>query len=414
MARKTTCKQLELVGGAERLPGEPKDKNFVIKVKEKGDDVYYKVVDPTVYYAFQTAAPITSPILDAFRTLSAFQRKVAVFNPLFWYRQIIREPKQASRLAKVGVITPLDAMKELAKIATGTSKGYTRIAEKGIMGPVDLSTDTNTRLRHLMEGKGMGGGIIEGLNHIHEAVDASTRAIVYERAYAKYKKQGMVDFVADALAIKDAREIMNFSRQGKSNTIRVARAVTPFLGSWLNGLDVMARAMAPEKYGNMSKADAMEARREFYGVSASLMALSMAYAMAMSDDEEWVNREDRNGNVLVRNPFPNKDKHPFIAMPVEFEIGWLQHTLPENMLLASLGAITPTTEKANLKESAGQLLMPPLGVFSMLHDPIMWILQQEDAKQDYGTSRGNESPTGRLSLYDDSRAHEVVKDFAKA
>ena len=413
VARKAACKQLELVGGATRLPGEPTDKNFVVKVKEHGNDTFYRIQDPTVFYAFQNSAPITGPVIDTLRKFAKLQREVAVFNPFFWFKQIIREPKQASRLAKVGVITPLDTMSELVKIAMGKSEGYKRIAQKGIMGPVDLAADTQERLKHLMEGRqGALQKLEENLHHIHEAVDAATRVVVYDRALAKYKKMGIDHETADALAIKDARELMNFSRNGKSTTLRYLRAITPFLGSYINGLDVMAKAMAPGSYGNLSKADAMEARREFYGTSAALIAVGMGYALMMSDDEKWAAREDRNGNVLVRNPFPNNDKHPFIALPLEFEIGWLQHTLPENMLLTALGTIGKDTMKANLAESAGAMLMPPLGLAATLNKTVRWILDQEDAKFNYGTHRGEGAP-GTLPAYQDARASEVVKRFHK-
>ena len=109
----------------------------------------------------------------------------------------------------------------------------------------------------------------------------------------------------------------------------------------------------------------MEARRQFLGISSSLMMMSMAYSLAMSDDDKWVNHETRNSSVLMRNPFPNKDKHPFIAFPLEFELGWLQHTLPENMILANLGAISPTAMEANLKQSAANFLIPPMGFASI-------------------------------------------------
>ena len=407
--RVNTCKQLEITGGATRLKGEPSDKNFVVKIKEDGRDVFYKIVDPTVYYAFQSAGPVTNSFVKLLQKAAHIQRNFAVFTPLFWYKQIVREPKQASRLAKVGVITPMDAMAELGKIAVGKSKGYKRIQEKGVVGPVDLAGTPAERVIMLTQGKSMPTKILEGLHHIHEAVDAATRAIVYDRAVEKYKKWGFDEETADALAIKDARELMNFARQGKSSTVRNLRAMTPFLGSYINSIDVILKALSPEKYGKLSKADAMEARRQFLGISSSLMMMSMAYTLAMSDDDEWVNREDRNSNVLMRNPFPNKDKHPFIAFPLEFELGWLQHTLPENMILANLGAIAPTSMAANLKQSAANFLIPPAGFASIARPMIIKALQIEDEKYNFGTSRSMANTARGLEEFQDARASELTK-----
>jgi len=404
-ARTATCEQLEMTGGATRLMGEPSDKNFVVKVKRDGRDTYYKIHDPNVYYAFQASAPATGPIINVLRKMARFQRGVAVFNPLFWYKQLIRDPKQVSRIGKVGIITPIEALGELANITAGRSEGYKRIVAKGVVGPVDIGSNPQERIRALVQGKGFSTKVYNKLNEIHEAVDAATRAIVYNRAMAKYKKWGISEDVADALAIKDAREVMNFSRRGKSQTLNMLRSVTPFLGSYVNSIDVLLKAMSPQAYGKMSKADAMEMRRAFLGVSSSMAVLSLGYSLLMSDDEKWVNNADRNGNILVRNPFSNKKEKPFIALPLEFELGWLQHTLPENMLLANLGAVAPTTEKTNLKESAAKALMPPMDFFSYARPLINYALQWEDRMAPGGQGKGYEA----LKQFQDDKATEFAK-----
>ena len=404
-ARTATCEQLEMTGGATRLMGEPSDKNFVVKVKRDGRDTYYKIHDPNVYYAFQASAPATGPIINVLRKMARFQRGVAVFNPLFWYKQLIRDPKQVSRIGKVGIITPIEALGELANITAGRSEGYKRIVAKGVVGPVDIGSNPQERIRALVQGKGFSTKVYNKLNEIHEAVDAATRAIVYNRAMTKYKKWGISEDVADALAIKDAREVMNFSRRGKSQTLNMLRSVTPFLGSYVNSIDVLLKAMSPQAYGKMSKADAMEMRRAFLGVSSSMAVLSLGYSLLMSDDEKWVNNADRNGNILVRNPFSNKKEKPFIALPLEFELGWLQHTLPENMLLANLGAVAPTTEKTNLKESAAKALMPPMDFFSYARPLINYALQWEDRMAPGGQGKGYEA----LKRFQDDKATEFAK-----
>ena len=408
-ARTITCEQLEMTGGATRLTGEPTDKNFVIKVKRDGKDTFYKIHDPTVYYAFQASAPVTGPIINVLRKMARFQRGVAVFNPLFWYKQVIRDPKQVSRIAKVGAITPIDALGELAKITTGKSEGYKRLVAKGVVGPVDVGSNPQERIQSLVQGKGVSEKVYNKLNEIHEAVDAATRAIVYNRAIAKYKKWGLGEDVADALAIKDAREVMNFSRRGKSQMLNTLRSVTPFLGSYINSIDVLLKAFSPEKYGRMSKADAMEMRRNFIGISSSMAIMSLGYSLAMSDDEEWVNNADRNGNILVRNPFSNRKEKPFIALPLEFEIGWLQHTLPENLILAQLGAIAPTTEKANLKESASKALMPPTDFFSYARPLINYVMTLEERNAPGGAPKGYEG----LKEFQDEKATEISKMLAE-
>lgn len=409
-ARRNTCEQLAMVGAAERLKEEPSDKNFVVKVKENGKDVFYKVRDPNVYYAFQAAAPIINPVVRALKSVAGFQRNLFVVNPLFWYRQLIREPKQASRLAKVGIITPVDVMAEAARIAAGKSVGYERLSAKGAIGPVDATMDPSKRVESLLKGQGFAKKSWEKIYFIHEAMDAATRAVVYDRAFKKYTKRGLDADTADALAVKDARELMNFARNGRNENLRSLRAITPFLGSWFNSIDVLLKAISPEKYAGLSKSEAMEARRTFMGTSSAMILMGMAYSLAMSDDEEWVNNRDRNGNMLLRNPFPNKDVQPFIALPLEFEIGWLQHTLPENMLLANIGAITETAKKENIKEGAEKLLMFPTGFFNVFNGAVRYMMNLEESKTHPGAGAGM---YGRgLEAFQDDKSSELAKELA--
>ena len=409
-ARRNTCEQLAMVGAAERLKEEPSDKNFVVKVKENGKDVFYKVRDPNVYYAFQAAAPIVNPVVRALKSVAGFQRNLFVVNPLFWYRQLIREPKQASRLAKVGIITPVDVMAEAARIAAGKSVGYERLSAKGAIGPVDATMDPAKRVESLLKGQGFAKKSWEKIYFIHEAMDAATRAVVYDRAFKKYTKRGLDADTADALAVKDARELMNFARNGRNENLRSLRAITPFLGSWFNSIDVLLKALSPEKYAGLSKSEAMEARRTFMGTSSAMILMGMAYSLAMSDDEEWVNNRDRNGNMLLRNPFPNKDVQPFISLPLEFEIGWLQHTLPENMLLANIGAISETAKKENIKEGAEKLLMFPSGFFNVFNGAVRYMMNLEESKTHPGAGAGM---YGRgLEAFQDDKSSELAKELA--
>ena len=409
-ARRNTCEQLAMVGAAERLTGEPSDKNFVVKVKENGKDVFYKVRDPNVYYAFQAAAPIINPVIRTLKSVAGFQRNLFVVNPLFWYRQLIREPKQASRLAKVGIITPVDVMAEAARIAAGKSVGYERLSAKGAIGPVDATMDPAKRVESLLKGQGFAKKSWEKIYFIHEAMDAATRAVVYDRAYKKYIKRGLDADTADALAVKDSRELMNFARNGRNENLRSLRAITPFLGSWFNSVDVLLKALSPEKYAGLSKSEAMEARRTFMGTSSAMILMSMAYSLAMSDDEEWVNNRDRNGNVLLRNPFPNKDVQPFLSLPLEFEIGWLQHTRPENMLLANIGAITETAKKENIKEGAEKLLMFPTGFFNVFNGAVRYMMNLEESKTHPGAGAGMYSRG--LEAFQDDKSSELSKALA--
>jgi hypothetical protein len=101
----------------------------------------------------------------------------------------------------------------------------------------------------------------------------------------------------------------------------------------------MARAAVPTKLGGLSKAEAMAARRNFYSTAMMVSMYSMAYALAMSDDDDYLHNPDRTGNYLL--PVGKNDEDvQAIKIPVAFEVGWFTKELPEIMILYGLGAIT--------------------------------------------------------------------------
>lgn len=334
-ARKNTAYNMELLGKAKRVESGKGD--FIVKFKEKGKDVFYKIEDPAAYYALQSAQPLMSPLLKRLRSVGNFARGVMIMNPLFWYRQVFREPLQASLVGRAGVITPMDTLSEMAKIAAGISKNYDRIRAKGVVGPVDVIPDVTEYVKSIHKGKGFVGKGIEGIKHIHEAADAATRAVVYERAVKQALSQGFSKEDADSIGVMKAREIINFAKQGRSSAIRTIRATTPFFGAALNSLDVMARALSPEKIGSLSKAEAMEARRNFYSTALMVATFTTAYAAVMSEDEDYLKNPDRKGNWLV----PIGDGK-FVKIPIPFEAGWFVKELPELAVLLGMGAINKT------------------------------------------------------------------------
>lgn len=378
-ARKNTAYNMELLGKATRQEHGKGD--FVVKFREKGKDVFYKIEDPAAYYALQSAQPLLNPLLKHMRSVGNFARGVMIMNPLFWYRQVFREPLQASLVGRAGVITPFDTLGEIAKIATGKSEGYKRLRAKGVIGPVDVIPDVAEYVKSIHNGKGSLQKSIDGIKHVHEAADAATRAVVYERAKAQaiselsvmkeYTKE-QIEEMADSIGVMKAREIINFAKQGRGDLIRVARATTPFFGAALNSLDVMARAISPEKIGSLSKAEAMEARRNFYSTAMMVAMFSTAYAAAMSEDEDYLKNPDRKGNWLI--PIGGGK---FVKIPIPFEAGWFVKELPELATLLSLGAINKSEAITEGKTAFKENVLPPMPtIFSI--EPLAEVAMDHD------------------------------------
>lgn len=397
-ARKNTAYNMELLGKAARQEHGKGD--FVVKFREKGKDVFYKIEDPAAYYALQSAQPLLNPLLKHMRSVGNFARGVMIMNPLFWYRQVFREPLQASLVGRAGVITPFDTLGEIAKIATGKSEGYERLRAKGVIGPVDVIPDVAEYVKTIHNGKGSLQKSIDGIKHVHEAADAATRAVVYERAKAQAISQGFTEEVADSIGVMKAREIINFAKQGRGDLIRVARATTPFFGAALNSLDVMARAISPEKLGSLSKAEAMEARRNFYSTAMMVAVFSTAYAAAMSEDEDYLKNPDRKGNWLV--PIGGGK---FIKIPIPFEAGWFIKELPELATLLSLGAINKSEAITEGKTAFKENVLPPMPtVFSI--EPLAEVIMDHD----FYTGSSLEGRDAEVAVRDrNTKAGELTK-----
>jgi hypothetical protein len=404
-ARANTCMQLELTGGAKRVPHK-NDKT--VKFRENGKDVFYEVSDPAVYAAMHAALPLMSPLLKRLKGMTNFARGVMVVNPLFWFRQLVREPLQASMVGKVGMITPLDTLGAIARIATGRSEGYKTLRSKGVIGPVDVISDPSDFIKTAFNEKGLvsrGWGV---LKHIHEVVDASTREVVFNRAKADGLSKGMDEETATNYAAMRARELINFSKQGRNATFRAIRATTPFFGAALNSMDVMARAAFPKKLGKLSKAEVMEARRNFYSNAATLALYTTAYTLAMSDNDDYLNSSAKRGFWLV--PKEGDEDHPFYKIAVNFESGWFTKELPELLTLYNMGVIGKKEALTEGAKGFKELVLPPMPtVFSF--EPMLEIAIDHDFYTGGAIDSGRDAQG--MARFRDKKAGELSKLIVK-
>jgi hypothetical protein len=154
----------------------------------------------------------------------------------------------------------------------------------------------------------------------HKA-DAATRQSQYE----SYRAQGLSDMEAELMAL----ESMNFSKRGLSPTMHMASMLVPFLNAQIQGLDVLYKALT----GNMPFNDKLDIQRKLFTRGASMFALTMAYAAAMQDDEEYKNAppDVKYGNWFVRLPFLDEmaGEKVTLRVPIPFEVGYIFKALPE-------------------------------------------------------------------------------------
>jgi hypothetical protein len=355
----------------ESGPDDPQATMFRVN----GEAVYYHIDDPVAFEAFQSLLPLTPGwIMKTAQAHTKVFRAVTLINPLYWYRQLIRDPMMASLVTQSGLITPLHAAYHMAKILTGFSKEYKTLKRHGIVGAVDSITDPKQFVQGIAAKRGIVKWAIDGLMHIHESTDAATRVAVYNAAYKAAPKKGIVDpQQRENYAAMQAREVINFSKKGNNRRLAAIRATVPFFSAQLNGMDTLARAAFPGSYGNLNQQEARLVRKHFYANAAMITTASILYALQMDDDEEYRNSPDWMNSWLV----PTGDKNaPFFKIPIPFEAGFFFKVIPELLVRVSKYSLTPAEGWEALRKGGKDLLLPPM--LPQLLKPILETITNHD------------------------------------
>jgi len=332
--RKVAVDQLQSLGLAKIT--NPTDPDINLRYKDQNhpqankEGIVSVVVDnPNDVAAFESMHYQLSPIMKAMSGATGVLRAGALLNPMFWIRQLIRDPIQAA-LTNSPVVTPLHSAKEFISILRRDSAEARLLAERGVIGPVDSTLDLQDFLDNAGEKfakKATTSAMLDKLMEMHEASDAATRVAIYKKAKQEALARGLNDVDATNEAVYKARESINFAVRGNSPTLAALRHMTPFLSAAISSLDVLYKAATG--YGLPPKERA-EARAMFKRRAMMMGVMSIAYAMMMQDDEEYKKVPDyiRDNNWLIHNPFGDG----FIKIPTPFEVGFLMKTIPEGMV----------------------------------------------------------------------------------
>lgn len=408
MNRLNALDWMEPAGVAEYVEPVHKSDKDVVQVYRKGVPEYYRIKDPVIFAAMQTAGPALSPLFKTIGKMTGVVRSGMLLTPKFGIGQLLREGLSASFVSRSGMVTPFDTIKNFGKILAGKSKGYEELKNRGILSAPDVIADPANFLREVENQPGF-HKIANNVQHLFEMLDGATRVGVYEKTLKNELRRGRSEADAKNIAASRAREIINFSTQGRSQTVRNLKAMTPFMNSAILGLDVLARAAFPRTLGKLSKAEAMEARKLFYARAAFLSAFTMAYAAMMSDSEDYVKSQDRALNYLIPNP-AGDEEHPFVKLPgVPFEAGFAFKVVPETLALWSMGKINAERATKELKAGAMNLVVDGLL-------PTMYLIQPAlENYINYSLHFGKpvESNPDEIAKYRDERASDLAKEFFK-
>jgi len=340
--RKVAVTQL-IDAGAARIPfkmingkevGNPNAEGINLRYKDptnpRADSkgVVHAIVDnATDLAAFESMHYEIGPVLKFFGGATNILRAGALLNPMFWIRQLIRDPIHASIVANGGIVTPFHSAKEYINILRKNSEEAKILASRGVIGQYDSTLDLYTFLNQVGTEKVNQGNVQKAfhkLMQMHEASDAATRVAIFKKEKQSALEKGMTEEEAVNYAVMKSREAINFLVHGNSKILNAARQMIPFLSASITSLDTVYRAATGY---NLPASEKAAAKKLFKQRAALMFGASFAYAMLMQDDEEYQKQPNyvKDNNWLIKNPIGDG----FLKVAVPYEVGFLFKIVPE-------------------------------------------------------------------------------------
>lgn len=331
-----------------------------------GKRMFWTVSDPLQLQAFQSVKAINSPVIKAMSKGLGTLRAGIVLFPAFPIRQVIMDSYRA--YAQSGVDHPARMVGKVFKsflsgeAYKAMSDDILEMKKYGVVGSADFNLSDSTRGR--AEAFGLQGPekgitatwlrspVYKALHNFAYSADLAVRLGVY--------RQTMEETGDKELAIARAREIINFQKSGNSELMLTLKQLIPFMGAYAQGTDVNYRSMIGR--GNSMKSR-KAAAAAFWGNMTTLAALTVAYTMSMSGEDEY---EEQKGFITDRNFII-----PGIGLlPVPPDIGFLSKVIPERITDYILQEGTDNPESVSrlaegIRGAAGAAYLPPAAVYGI-------------------------------------------------
>jgi hypothetical protein len=371
--RRTAVSQLSRFGEVVKAKDQGRtsvDGNLALY--ENGVKTWYIVKDPDALVAFQNFNYGAKPLMQM---AGKMLRVGALYNPIYWYRQLVRDPLAANLVANVGgIVTPFHTVAQLAHILSGRSTNFKTLREHGVVGPVDLTHNYNSMQDQIGKAmsydKNIWSTIKNQLIRVHEASDSATRVALYNNALKDAKKLGLSGQDAENYATHRARDSINFAVHGTSEALHTIRVSTPFFSSTLNGLDTVYRAA---KQHNLSPRESKELRNRFYSRALMMSTMTAMYTILLQDDEAYKDMpaSEKDGNWLIPVGKDKNGKTIFFKIPAPFEVGFLFKTLPELMVNRLNGDATNKEIFKSVRDGLIANALPPIPLTPQLLKPLV-------------------------------------------
>ena len=304
------------------------DAKKTVQIMRNGIPTYYEMSDPAALPAFKGYEAAHGAIVSVLAKPANILRKTITLNPIFSIAQLPQDSFRAfaaSGLKNPYAIFPR-VMKNFAKELYGRTDTGKELAKYGIVGKGSgMHTEASDNIRRQLGyyDKGAGGAwsrFTDGLERISSASDEAVRTALYELTLEEGGSQ--------VLALRRAREIINFDTQGAGATSSFLRQTVPFMGVWMNDLNNLYKGLVLGS-ARLSEGERNATRAAIVYRGMQLAGLVTLYTLMVGDDDDYKKLDDdkRSRSLIVPGtgfsiPIPNDG------------IGFLFKVIPEEITRA--------------------------------------------------------------------------------
>ena len=339
------------MGIAKKVEKQTQGDNSV-RVWRNGEAEYYSLDDPLFMEAFTGLESVAIPSLKYFAKLSNLLRQSVVLYPLFSVSQVPQDAFAAmfssGLKTRFALTIPARAAKEFIKTLFKSSQTHKELERIGVVGIRDFTAQIAREDAEIYAGLKARPGVLNKvkslLEHVAMASDNAVRQAVYEASIA----QG----TSRAEAIEKAFNLINFRNRGSSKELAIAGQVIPFFNAYLAAQHVAYRTISGV---GISPTERKAALGTLAATTASVMALSLIYAMLIGDDEDYLNKPSVMRDRLFMVPGTG------ITIPIRSDIFSIPKIVTEHMymLMTDNGASDGRKFRDSMKAALGNALLSP-------------------------------------------------------
>jgi hypothetical protein len=314
-AARAALESAESMGLAEKVNTHTKSKK-AIWIRKDGQQIYYDLDGSDEgQLVLNSLMSLNYSGMNNFamKTMRKFKRALTIgvtASPSFKVANLIRDSIHSIAVADMDV----NIVKNVANGWQATKKDSDTIAQMiaggGAFGDSGYVHGADPDAIKILVDKGVARETILTGKYIkkfwNKYQDFGARMENVNRAAAFEKKIGEGKSLLEANF--ESRDLLDFSRTGSFEAVRMLSQVVPFLNARLQGLDKMARGVADPKQ-----------RKQFATVMATYGLISVALYLSMKDDDDYKEAEDWERDAYHMFKLPGSDI--MYRIPRPFEVG---------------------------------------------------------------------------------------------